>query len=84
MEKWGEEFGKQMEEWAKQFEENGVNYNKQEITDPHGNKTIIIQGDQKGNFKKVKAAKTLIIKMPKGAKTEINVRHGEIKMADAL
>jgi hypothetical protein len=83
MEKWGEEFGKQMEEWAKQFEEDGGNWSKQIMTDPHGNKTIIIQGDKKGEYKKVKATKTLRIKMPKGAKTEINVRHGEIKMADA-
>jgi hypothetical protein len=72
-----------MEEWAKQFEEGGGNWSKQIMTDPHGNKSIIIQGDSKGEFKRVKATKTLRIKMPKGAKTEINVRHGEIKMADA-
>ncbi|NNK55010.1 MAG: hypothetical protein HKO97_10670, partial [Flavobacteriaceae bacterium] len=83
MEKWGEEYGKQMEEWAKQFEEGGGNWSKQIMTDPHGNKSIIIQGDKKGEFKRVKATKTLRIKIPKGAKTEINVRHGEIKMADA-
>jgi hypothetical protein len=83
MEKWGEEYGKEMEEWAKQFEENGGNWNKQIMTDPQGNKTIIIQGEKKGEYKKVKATKTIRIKMPKGAKTEINVRHGEIKMADA-
>lgn len=83
MEKWGEEFGKEMEELAKKYEEQGGNYSKQIMTDPHGNKTIIIQGDKKGEYKKVKAIKTIRIKMPKGAKTEINVRHGEIKMADA-
>jgi hypothetical protein len=83
MEKWGEEIGKEMEELAKKYEEQGGNYSKQIMTDPHGNKTIIIQGDKKGEYKKVKAIKTIRIKMPKGAKTEINVRHGEIKMADA-
>lgn len=83
MEKWGEEFGKQMEEWAKQFEEDGGNWSKQIMTDPHGNKSVIIQGAKKGEYKKVKATRTLKIKIPKGAKTEINVRHGEIKMADA-
>jgi len=83
MEKWGEEFGKEMEEWAKHFEEQGGNYSQQIMTDPYGNKTIIIQGDKKGEYKKVKAIKTIRIKMPKGSKTEINVRHGEIKMADA-
>ncbi len=83
MEKWAEEYGKEMEEWAKQYEENGGNWNKQIMMDPHGNKSIIIQGEKKGDFKKVKATKTLLIRIPKGAKTEINVRHGEIKMADA-
>jgi len=94
MEKWGEEFGKDMEKWAQQFENDaekwadeyersGGNYSKQVITDPHGNKTIIIKGDNNGDYKKVKATKTIIIRMPKNARTEINVRHGEIKMADA-
>ena len=29
-----------------------------------------------------KAKKKIIIRMPKGTKTDINVRHGEVKMAD--
>lgn len=84
MEKWGEEYGKQMEEWAKQFEDQGGNYSKQVMTDPYGNKSIIIQGSGKGDYKQVKANKTIIIKMPKGAKTDVNVRYGELKMADAF
>lgn len=85
MEKWGEEFGKNMEEWAKQFEENGQNYSKKVTIDENGNKSIIIQSDG-GLFKEsaVKAKKTIIIRVPKGAKTDINVRHGEVKMADAF
>ena len=85
MEKWGEEFGKNMEEWAKQFEENGQNYSKKVTTDDKGNKSIIIQSD--GGFfhePAVKAKKTIIIRLPKGAKTDINVRHGEVRMADAF
>ncbi|MEM7186808.1 MAG: hypothetical protein AAF466_09130 [Bacteroidota bacterium] len=84
MEKWGEEFGKSMEEWAKQFEENGHNYSHKVTTDENGNKSYIIQSDG-GLFKEsnVKAKKTIIIRLPKGAKTDINVRHGEVKMADA-
>tara|TARA_R100000935_G_scaffold1517_1_gene4847 strand:+ start:23538 stop:25157 length:1620 start_codon:yes stop_codon:yes gene_type:complete len=82
MEKWGEQFGKDAEEWAKQFDGN---YSKKEVMDENGNKTTIIRAnksDTKGdkNFKKAK--KTIIIRMPKNTKTDINVRHGEIKMAD--
>ncbi|MAP54545.1 hypothetical protein [Altibacter sp.] len=86
MEVWGEKFGKEMEKWAedieKQAEKEGGNFSKQVITSPNG-KSIIIQSD--GNFKPkdLKSNKTIIIRMPKNAKTEINVRHGEIKMANA-
>ncbi|NNM22505.1 MAG: hypothetical protein HKO54_03030 [Flavobacteriaceae bacterium] len=97
MEKWGEEFGKDMEKWAEQFEKNadkwaeemerkGHNYSKQVQTDEHGNKSVIIQGGGKGGLfsgEPVKAKKTIIIRMPKGTRTDINVRHGEVKMADA-
>lgn len=91
MEKWGEEFGEQfgkdMEKWAeefaRQFEEQGANYSKEVRTDPNGNKVIILRGDKAGNIKKVQATKTLIIKMPKNSRTKMNVRYGELKMADA-
>jgi len=96
MEKWGEEFGKDMEKWAEQFEENAEKWAEQfddedgnvrtkVITTPHGNKTVIINGDSNnGLFNTTKKAKkTIIIKMPKGTRTDINVRHGEVKMADA-
>ncbi|NND63117.1 MAG: hypothetical protein HKN48_07960 [Flavobacteriaceae bacterium] len=87
MEKWGEEFGKDMEKWAEEFEKNGYNYSQEVQTDENGNKSIIIQGNKgsKGGLfhdHGKKAKKTIIIKMPKGSKTEINVRHGEVKMAD--
>ena len=84
MEKWGEEYGKKMEEWAKQFEENGGNFNHQVITTPQGDKTIIIKGERSGEYKNVKATRTIIIRMPKNSRTEINVKYGEIKMADAF
>ena len=84
MEKWGESFGKDVEKWAEQFEDDG-DYSKTVTTDEHGNKSITIKGSKgskgsKGKHSKVK--KKIIIKMPKGTKTDINVRHGEVKMAD--
>ncbi len=70
MEKWGEEFGKRVEEWAEQFDDHDGNMNIR----------IYDGGDDDSN---PKARKKIIIRMPKGTKTEINVRHGEVKMADA-
>ena len=83
MEKWGEQFGRDVEKWAEQFDEND-SYSKQEITDEHGNKSIIVQGSKsnKGKSVNTKAKKKIIIRMPKGTKTDINVRYGEVKMAD--
>jgi hypothetical protein len=87
MEAWGEDFGKRMEEWGKQIEEvygdGKGNYSKEVITSPNGNKTIIIKGSKNDNANDNRVKRTIIVRMPKGAKTEINVRHGEIKMADA-
>jgi hypothetical protein len=88
MEAWGEQMGKDMEKWSKELEQKledeGGNYTKQVITDPNGNTKTYIIKENSGNFKVNKATKTIIIRMPKNAKTEINVRHGEIKMADVF
>lgn len=81
IEKWGEEFGKDMEKWAEQFEDFEDNYSKEVHTDEHGNKAIIVKGS-KNSKTHSKAKKKIIIRIPKGTKTDINVRHGEVKMAD--
>jgi hypothetical protein len=86
-EDFGEDFGKQMEEMGKIIErsvngENGSSYSKATVVDEDGNTKTIISNNKP---KKIPAAKrTIIITMPKDTKTEINVRHGEIKMADAF
>ncbi|MDC7995740.1 hypothetical protein [Altibacter sp. HG106] len=75
MEAWGENFGREMEAWAEQFDEG-----------PHGKKHNVkayILKEKDGKKIHPEARKTIIIKMPKGGKTDINVRHGEVKMADA-
>lgn len=86
MEAWGETIGKDMEKWAEQFEQqmeegNGT-FTKKVITTPNGSKTYLFKGNNAKPSKNTKANKYIIIKMPKNSKTEINVRHGEIKMAD--
>lgn len=75
----------QMKKMEAQFEAQGMDYTQEVITDANGNKTYIIQGSSTGTktTKTPEGKKVLIIRMPKSTKTEINVRHGEIKMADA-
>jgi len=82
MEKWGESFGKDVEKWAEQFDDSDGDYSKTVTTDEHGNKSVSIKSSKSSNKKHSKAKKKIIIKMPKGTKTDINVRHGEVKMAD--
>ncbi len=82
MEKWAEEFEKNAEEWAKKFEEEGGNHTKKVITDEKGNKTYIFQGENSAHFSG-KSNKTIIIRMPKGTKTDVTVKYGELRMANA-
>ncbi|RMA57941.1 DUF4097 family beta strand repeat-containing protein [Ulvibacter antarcticus] len=77
MEKWGESLGKDIEQWAKQFDDSDEG-----LFDDNNKKIIIMDGNKKANSKHSNAKKKIIIKMPKGTKTDINVRHGEVKMAD--
>ena len=100
MEAWGNEFGEEVEvwgqklemdieKWAQQLEDDSKSspnslFSKKVIRSPNGNKTIILKSKKTGKLKDVKATKNIIIRMPKNSKTEINVRHGEIKMADVM
>ncbi|WP_052671343.1 DUF4097 family beta strand repeat-containing protein [Aequorivita vladivostokensis] len=86
MEAWGEEYGKKMEAWAneieKKYNDEGGNYTKTVTKSPHGT-AIVIQGNRNDNVNSGKVKRTIIIRVPKNTKTEVNVRHGDLKMADA-
>lgn len=86
MEEWGEEYGKKMEAWAneieKKYENEGDNYTKIVTKSPSGT-SIVIQGSRGSNVSSGSAKRTIIIRMPKNAKTNVNIRHGNLKMADA-
>ncbi len=86
MEAWGEAYGKKMEAWAneieKKYEKEDDNYTKTVTKNPNGT-SIIIQGNRSGNKSNGNAKKTIIIRLPKNAKTNVNIRHGNLKMADA-
>ena len=47
----------------------------------HGNESNIFYYSSDGENKKFKIKKTIKIKMPKGTKINMNVRHGEVKLA---
>ena len=83
MEKWGETYGKEMEKWAEQFEKDAEKW--AEKFEGNGNHNIIInRSSNNGLFDgNGKVKKTIIIRMPKGTKTDINVKYGDVKMADA-
>ncbi len=73
-----------MKKMEEQFKNSGMDYTQKVVTDENGNKTYIIEGSSNGDIKKrLIGKKTLIIRMPKKTASEINVRHGEIKMASA-
>lgn len=86
MEKWGEDFGKDMEKWGENFGrkiEKWVEDNEAEWEENHS------EGEGSGfhfNYdtddqpnRDVK--RTIIIKMPKKAELDLNVRYGKVKMA---
>lgn len=95
MENWGKQFengdmsnlSQKMEEMGRIMERsmrsgNGSSYSKTVTIDENGNKkTVITSSNNKKTMPEAK--KTIIIRMPKNTKTEINVKHGDIKMADA-
>jgi len=79
MEKWGEEFGRKVEKWA---EEHEVEWEERHDKDEHGNKSSSYRFNYDSDNKPSSNVKrTIIIKMPKKAALDLNVRYGEVKMA---
>jgi len=75
MEKRAEEMEKRAEEMAKKREELF------EERKNHEHDSNIFYYSSDGESKKFKIKKTIKIKMPKGTKINMNVRHGEVKLA---
>jgi hypothetical protein len=69
MEAWGEDFGNKMEKWAEEHEgengRDGIHFD--------------FDTDSKRSNRNVK--RTIIVKMPKKAELDLNVRYGKVKMA---
>ena len=93
MQEWSEKFNEEMETKTQKIildvEKLTDKYEDAEekryrvMTIPSDSEEIIMKIEEGHKSIHAKAKKTIIIKMPKGTKTDINVRHGEVKMADA-
>ncbi|HLT34410.1 MAG TPA: hypothetical protein VKZ98_11505 [Aquaticitalea sp.] len=88
MEAWGEQFGKQMEERARAMDarQEAMRDRQEHLKDrqEHGEQRraeIAKRIESKSN---TKVKKTIKIKMPKKAKLNMNVRHGELKFASVI
>lgn len=86
---WGENLGNTMEVWAQQMaaDQQG-NYNKTVTRDANGNilSTQINYSSttpSRPNRSESNVKRKIIVRMPKKAKLDLNVRHGNIKISEA-
>ncbi len=91
LEEWGENFeetyGPKLQAFAEQLtQQYGGNYTKTETVTPNGAKTTVIEYNsvKPGNFTNDNVKRTIIIKMPRDARLRLDVRHGEIKLAERI
>src|SRR5690606_38529024 len=88
MEAWGEKYAKEMEERTKAIEKRGEAMEKRGQAMEDRQKSL---ADREESLAKsleskinTKVKKTIKIKMPKKAKLQMNVRHGELKFASVI
>ena len=90
MEAWGENFeetyGPQLQEWAENMaKQYGGDYSMTEDETPNGKTTVIKYNNVRpANFTNDNVKRTIIIKMPKDSRLKLDVRHGEIKLAELI
>lgn len=80
MEKWGDEFGKQMEEQAKVWEEQAKVLEERAMENEEAQRMLF----ESKTSKNLNVKKILKIKIPKKAKLNLNVRHGELKVSSVI
>ena len=79
MEKWGEDLGRKMEKWA---EEHEADFERITEEDARGSKRTHIRLNHDSDTNSTKLKRKIIVKMPKGAKLNLNVRYGKVKVAE--
>jgi len=83
MKVWEEKHEEKMEKLAEKMEKRAVEMEKK--AEEYEKKREKMEKDNYEAYKRSrKVNRTIIIRMPKNTKTDINVRHGELKMADAF
>lgn len=70
-----------MEKRAKEMEERKEHI--MELREKHGNEPTVIYFSTENGNKKFKVRKSIKVKMPKGTKINMNVRHGAVKLAES-
>lgn len=80
MEKWGEEYGKRMEEQSKIYEEHAKVIEERYKENEEAQRILF----ESQTSKNLNVKKTLKIKIPKKAKLNLNVRHGELKVSSLI
>lgn len=89
-EEWGDEYAKKMEAWGESLdkkltEKYGEDYEKEmHIRAERMEKKARKNGGLFNDRDNSKVKKTIKIKMPKGAKLKVNVRHGELKFVSNI
>jgi len=79
---WEVKHGEKMEKLAERMEKRAEEYEKR-AEELEKRREKIERKYEEANKRMRNVNRTIIIKMPKNTKTDINVRHGELKMADA-
>lgn len=74
---WGEDFGKQMEAWASQFSRGFDTQQNNASVTVYRYTTSLVSTNKTGNAQRI-----VVIRMPKRAKLKLNIRHGDVKLAD--
>lgn len=88
LEELGENFAQRMEAWASQFEGGNGSVTKTITTTPNGQtvRMFYSSGNNLNTSTSVneKLKRTLVIKVPKNAKIQLNVRHGHLNFDDDI
>jgi hypothetical protein len=82
MEAWGERFGKEMEKKSKMMEKRGKELEERQEQLQNKRESILVKRLESGSNSKVR--KVIKIKVPKKAKLQTNIRHGELKLSSVI
>ncbi len=74
VEAWGEQYGRQMQAWASQFAKDFENQ--------HQGSSITVYQYSSNKAATNNTSKIIKVRMPKNAKLKLNIRHGDVQLAE--